>query len=121
MGVECASSRSRRRSAPLADDRSPARGVRPAPGARHEGLGAGERLAPLRERAGHRADRAGGGTPEGGGALSTPDRRASRADARCKARPTLTAGPQCAGGSTAMPTRLGEEHTARAHVGGVLR
>ena len=59
-----------RRGVAHAGDRSPARGVRPDPVAHHEGLGTGERVAPLRERAGHRAHRAGGGTPEGGGSLN---------------------------------------------------
>ena len=40
------------------------------PVARHEDLGPGERIASLRERASHRARRADGGTPEGGGSLS---------------------------------------------------
>lgn len=56
----------RRRLAPHTNDGAPPRGVRPIPGARHEDLGAGERIAPLCERAGHRAHRADGGTPEGG-------------------------------------------------------
>jgi hypothetical protein len=48
------------------------------PGARHEGVATGERLAALRERAGHRARSADGGTPEGGRALRT-----SRPSAPC--------------------------------------
>lgn len=70
-----------------ADDRSPARGVRPDPVARHEDLGAGERVAPLRERAGHRAHRADGGAPEGVGALSDDSASGARPPARGGARP----------------------------------
>jgi hypothetical protein len=54
-----------------AGDRSPARSVRPDPGTHHEGIGASERIASLRERAGHRARRADGGTSEGGRRLSS--------------------------------------------------
>src|SRR5262249_43500901 len=53
-----------------ADDRSPARRVLPDSVARHEDIGTGECIAPLRERASHRARRADGGTPEGGGSLN---------------------------------------------------
>ena len=53
-----------RRRAPRADDRSPAPGVRADPVAHHEGITTGERIAPVRERAGHRAHGADGGTAQ---------------------------------------------------------
>lgn len=91
---------SARRRRPLrrsrASDRSPARGVRPDPVARDQGIGAGERLAPLRERAGHRAQHAHGGTEEGGGALMVAVHPAARWPARMGA-PTWARAPRSGG------------------------
>jgi hypothetical protein len=54
----------------LADDGSPAPGIRPDPVADHQDVAAGERVAPVRQCTGRRALLADGGTAQGGTSLA---------------------------------------------------
>ena len=81
VDIEALATRRRdsRRSAPRADDRSSARGVRSDSVVRCEDLGTGELVAPLRERTGRRAHRADGGGPAAGRARRVGSRRTDTA------------------------------------------